>query len=251
LLSATAPRSPEVGSTNALIVVFLSDGSSTPDGRPIPGDAVLLGYDDGANQITVNARTTATALVLLNPLLVRLDASQRRSFIAAAQAHPDFDDLVTVIATRVGNSPSQVVRDDVIEQAVRICLDVLESGAQSQITAKGAASEKDIHSADEFFRDLPFVRDAPGNQMVFVNPRLAHYAGNLYTTGQNAPIKSVYMDARGGLLVDFSFTWTWPPSISVFASNAETNLGVLQDGAYTARFSKAWSFDRITRSCGT
>ncbi|HUU46088.1 MAG TPA: hypothetical protein VM118_10190 [Acidobacteriota bacterium] len=206
-------------------IVFLNSKSS--------GDPVFMGlYDPATKSMMVNDTSTALALALFNPLLAYTTADQRREYLAAVQAAPAFDRLVSQLREAYRTNAAKTLDFDanpVIYQTtaelIKEAMNSLRKAGSWQTAAVGAA-------------DPPYIEDRGGDDIAFVNPRHVWYAAGVHPDA--GPLDDVVTVARKETIL--SFQWGWPPV--VFTDPEETTYD-LGDGYFKLHLTKGFDFAKI------
>ena len=147
---------------------------------PETTNPVLLGYMDPAagEALDLSCESTAVGLAFLSPIMMGTTAEQRREFIRAIKAHPDFPLLVAAIEAGFRADPRRLLdpeaNPDIYRQAAEISVDVWEG-----MSAAGKLA----------FRDqVPAINDddgEAGNEISFVNPTFVYYVAHIATADQS------------------------------------------------------------------
>lgn len=118
-----------------------------------------------------------------------------------AENHPDFHRLVEDLETLLQVDPNRILDYDnhprIYEQAVEIGFDILKSFG-------GTTLQKSTGSA----ADTPWVKDAPGDNVIFVNPNTVYFGASVYSSGAPNPDDIFILDAKESLV---NFKFGWPP----------------------------------------
>ncbi len=215
------------------------------------GNLVLLGYvmpsGVGANPaagklaklaadgtVEVSPTTTALALAMMNPLLAGSSADQREQVASSVMDNADFPGLVAQIESRLRSDPEGVLNGDgsevLYETAARILVDVL---------TEGLPARKDVATGNT---EDPWIVDASGNNLIFVNPNYVYYGVGVSDRGSDAYRETVVLEARGA----FFELLRWPPV--KFDDEHRSDPLFIPNGTYTMLMTKgcAYPFSRIT-----
>ena len=147
---------------------------------PETGNPVLVGYTGAAagDALDLSFESTAVSLAFLSPIMMGTSAEQRRAFIEAVKAHPDFPPLVAAIEAAFQADPRRLLdpeaNPDIYRQAVELSI-----GAWEGINAAGKPLA---------FRDqVPAINDEDetGNAVTFVNPMFVYYVARIATADQS------------------------------------------------------------------
>ena len=141
---------------------------------PETGNPVLLGYTGAAagDALDLSLESTAVSLAFLSPIMMGTTAEQRRAFIEAVKAHPDFPALVAAIEAAFRADPRRLLDSEANPEIYRQAAE-LSIGAWEGINAAGKPLA---------FRDqVPVIvdEDETGNAVTFVNPMFVYYAARI------------------------------------------------------------------------
>jgi len=199
-----ALRAPKAGNPQLLVASTEND------------DPVLLCYylPDSADAVRLDVHTTAAALAMLNPALIGSSTTQREQFLAAAQNRQEFATLVATLESLLRTDPVNALdgeaHPEVFAQAVAVSVATLEH------LAPGGTNGEDQHGFS------PFMEDAAGSNVAFVNPTLVYYGTQV--TGGKTDL----------FLVNPVPHWLtyrlWPPG--VYETEPETTFYDLGDGDF-------------------
>ena len=129
---------------------------------PETSNPVLLGYTGAAagDALDLSFESTAVSLAFLSPIMMGTTAEQRREFIEAVKAHPDFPGLVATIEAAFRADPRRLLDPEVNPEIYQQAAD-LSLGAWEGIGAASKLPSQDL---------VPAVDDGPDNAITFVNP---------------------------------------------------------------------------------
>ena len=189
-------------------------------------DPVYIGiYNPAGGIITANETSTAQALTMFNPYLIFSDQSEREAFLNSVQNNSKFSQLVSALTeayqTDAFNALNYEQNPNVYQLAAQIVKETLESYGYDKST--------------EVLGDPPYIEDASGPNVTFVNNRFVWYAAGVYPD-YNTLDEVVPMNRRENVV---SFNWGWPPVVQT--EPAETNYD-LGDGNFKIYMAKGFDF---------
>jgi len=191
------------------VILVMGDGSSP----------VLLGYvTSGETDVTVDASSTALALVLLNPYTTMFSAEDRSTLVQMVESKDWWPELVDWTEEALGRSREGRIDESVepalMQLASEIAIDVLNDWPGGGLSTSG-----------------PWFVDAPGGAVTAVNPDPAYCVATFRTTSGDSI--SVLLDSDR----DDVHVWpAWPPFVDVTSrTNTTVDLG---DGSFTVTFTR-------------
>ena len=136
-------------------------------------------YDPLTQETEANERSTALALTLINPYLMSSTAEERQEYLQAVRQNPRFEKLVSLLQDAYQTEPTTALDYDsnpiVYQVAVQLMKETVES---LSVPAAPAAPEFIVG-------DSPYIEDADGDDIVFINPRHVYYAVGVYPNNGN------------------------------------------------------------------
>ncbi|MBN2091407.1 PKD domain-containing protein, partial [candidate division KSB1 bacterium] len=194
---------------------------------------VYLGLYNPVTQKTMaNDTSTALSLVLFNPYLVYTTQAQRTQYLEAVKKSVKFAQLLTLLKNAHLSNANMVLdynTNPIIYQT--ICQLMKEALASLNVNGTPA---KPIAT------DPPTIKDAPGDDIIFVNPRQVYYAAGI-DAGGNKLKEVVTVNRKPSIL---SYEWGWPPVIKT--SSEETNYS-LGDGNFKLYLTKGGDFTKLNQ----
>ena len=212
------------------VVAPVSEGYQLMIVTTSSGNPVLLNYsihstEEGTKEeVSFDARSTALALVMINPMFIGMSTEQREEVISKVLATSGFEELVEDVENALINDPEGILDIDkhpkIYERAVNIGIEVLKSYGK---TLKGSD-------------DKPWIEDAEGSDIKILNPNCIFYSAAFYPSGSSTWDDFVLLEAKSGL---WSYQLGWPPIIVTPPTETFYSLG---DGSYSVRIERgAWS----------
>ncbi len=175
--------------------------------------------------LEIGARSTALALVMMNPLLFRSSASDRQEIADLASSHSGFGELIEQIEIRLRNIENPALDDPeaafLYERAGAILVDILKQPkAGKNVVPDGG--------------DGLWIEDAPGTSVIFHSPYQIYYAleigglglATFHHVGSIPPREPIFELFR------------WPPFLPT--DEGRTEPLALADGAYSVRMSRGF-----------
>ncbi len=228
-VAADGSFSVQANEANSYQVLMFNDKAS---GKPI-----FLGiYDPVTKKVTANDSSTALALTLFNPFLILSDQTNREEYLQAVKQEAKFGELLNALHEAYANNPQQAL--DYAENPVIFQLAVQTMQAAMQSLGYGGANKMTRPQKVEL--DPPYITNASGSGITFVNPRYVWYAAGVYPN--DASLKEVVTVQRKEHVVDFS--WGWPPQINSDPAETAYNLG---DGSFRIYLTRGLNFAKFTQ----
>jgi formylglycine-generating enzyme len=216
---------------NPVLLGYALPPASAVQGR---GPSARLGQVAGkAGDPVVSPASTALALAMLDPLLFGSSGAQRLELAERVVALPDFPALAARLESRLRASPATVLDggdgNPVYQEAAALLI-----GAMRQNLPR----DKDIVAAE--VERAPWIEDAAGNGLVFVNPNSVYYSWGAIREG-GAGYQTAGIVAPG--TVSFALD-CWPPAGAGAAGRTSPNE--LPDGAYAVFITRGGDYP-VTR----
>lgn len=230
-VSTVAVEKPQVvlvedAAGNPVLLGYALPSSSSVSAKMI-STPLTQAAGSGGN-IQVSPTSTALALVMMNPLLFHSSGAQRQEIAEKVVTHTDFSALVRLIESRLRANPGATLlgadASAVYEQAGAILLSVLQQNNVRQ---------KNIVAEDE---EAPWIEDASGNDLVFVNSNYIYYSWGITRQGATGYNATGIMDPREA----FFELIRWPPIR--FQDESRTEPFNLPDGSYTVFITKGGNY---------
>ncbi len=175
------------------ILFFIAKASKRP---------VYLGlYNPLTNKVMANDTSTALSLVLFNPYLIYTTQAQRTQYLDAVKKSNKFTQLLTLLKN-AHLSNANLVLDYNTNPIIYQIICQLMKEALASLGANGSP-------ITPIASDPPTIKDAPGEDIIFVNPRQIYYAAGIYP-GENT-LKEVITVNRKPTTP--TYQWGWPPVI--------------------------------------
>jgi hypothetical protein len=198
---------------------------------------VLLSYVNPASRqkIEFSAKTSAKALVMINPMFLMTSAEQRNEIMNEIETNPDFPILISRIESLLVTDPNNLFDynkyPDVYNKAVKISIDILKNyhGQESQSLK---SLNKTISRTVQVEKSYPWVEDGVGNNIDFVNSTFVFYSAAIYPNNSTSWQGIYNVEARTRYLT----LRIWPPGV-VETDNAISSY-LLKDGIYNISLTK-------------
>lgn len=208
------------GSTLAIV--------TTKSGNPVFLKQVQA---DGSNSSSpVDAKSTAEALVLYDPVFLRMSAVNQQTARNNMAIHTRYTELVTLIENSVKTDSvdplSATTHKDIYDLAVLISKDLLAKFPQSKVVGKMDTGNF-VGVTDDENQNLPSV--------LLVNNSYTYYEATIKKSGtvvNNSQGSSTWRVGRKNLV---TVAFEWPPVSINQAVTSEVSLG---DGDFTFDFNK-------------
>ena len=183
-------------------------------------------YDPLTRETEANERSTALALTLINPYLISSTAEQRQEYLQAVRENPRFEELVALLQDAYQTDPTTALVYDsnpiVFQALVQLMKETVES------LSVGAAP-----AAPGFLvGDPPYIDDADGDDIVFINSRYVYYTAGVYPNAGNQLKEIVSINRKEKIL-----QWGWNPIVQP----AETTY-TLGDGYFHLYLTRGFDF---------
>ena len=185
-------------------------------------------YDPNRGTVTANDTTTALALTMMNPYLVYTTQSQRHDYLMAVKQNQKFYQLLTHLNNAYTNDATMALDYETNPTIFQLVAQIIKETML-------ALSQGGQNPAD---REAPYIEDATGDDITFVNPRHVWYAAGVHPD-EGSLDEVVTINRKQTLL---SFNWGWPPV--VLTDPQETTYG-LGDGYFKLHLAKGIDFDKI------
>ncbi len=182
-------------------------------------------YNPVDKVMEANLNSTARALLMFTPNLFYTTQSQREEYLNAAVQNPKFTQMESLL-------------DQALENNATEALNFEKNAAVYQLAAQLMKETMESLSKDSrhmMFGGEPTVEDAPGANVVFVNPRHVYYGTGIYPNDQ-ALNATVTTDRQASIV---GFQWGWPPV--TWNEPAQTTYA-LGDGYFRIFFHKGFDF---------
>ena len=187
-------------------------------------------YDPSTQETEANVQSTALALTLINPYLISSSAEQRQEYIEAVRQNPRFEELVSLLQDAYQTEPTTALDYDsnpiVFQAVVQLMKETVES---LSVPAAPAAP-------GFLVGDPPYIEDADGNNIVFINPRYVYYTAGVYPNAGNQ-LKDIVTINRKEEILQFG----WNPLNWGRASPEETTYS-LGDGYFHLYLTRGFDF---------
>jgi len=196
----------------------------------LTGNTIFLGLLDPAiKKVHASDTSTALALLLFNPYLVYSDQMQRQEYLLIAQQNPKFIKLLTLLNDAYRDDPEMVLDYEKNPTIYQVLAELMKETLEDF---------NDNFKAGASTGSPPYIEDAPGEDIIFVNNRHVWYAAGIHPdAGEQSDVVSV---ERKKTLV--SFQLGWPP---VYMTEPKETYYSLGDGNYMIYLAKGLSFSKI------
>jgi len=202
------------------------------------GDPLLLSpiLPGQKSDIEISVRSTAKSLILMNPIFIFTSNEQRIKLLNSLDNNPKFEKLVTDLTTLLVEDTRNTLNYDqhprIYEQVIDISFEILKNSNfnynESESGGKSPLAEN------------PYIKDAPGDKVLFYNPNTVYFAAEIYPSGVDEPKDVILLDAKNSLV---SFKFGWPPIYYTDPTETEYELG---NGTFKIQMTKG--FDINVRS---
>ncbi|MBD3226545.1 MAG: hypothetical protein GF313_17600, partial [Caldithrix sp.] len=185
------------------------------------GNPVFLGlYDPAKQEVSASDSSTALALTLLNPYLVFADQMQKDQYLAEVMNNPKFENLLNMLNDAYMNDASDIFNYDDNPKLYQLIVQIMKE-SMSNLGNGYQATERALYKDGVSIGEPPYIQDASGDDIMFMNPRHVWYAAGIYPNDGN--LSDVVTLGRAQTIV--SYNWGWPPQISVSAQETPYTLG--------------------------
>jgi hypothetical protein len=209
--------------------------------RSSAGNPVLLTYrlPESKSDIDISARSTAKAIVMMNPFFFLTSKDQRKDIINKIETNTNFEELVSEIESLLINDPERTLdynsHPEIYKKAVRIAIDVLKSYGAGSVEEGAKVLQRD-HVIKE---ETVWIGDVPGADIKFINPKCIHYGVGIYISGEGEYKDVTSADAKESL---WSYQLGWPPIYRTPPTESEYTLG---DGSFGIYLTKGFDFSDL------
>ena len=198
---------------------------------------VLLAYDrvkGNGNSFGLSSKSTAKALILVNPFFLYTTADERDTLIARAVKYDSYRELWKRIKFLLQNDPENVLDEtlhpDIYAMAIQIGIDVLHE------TGIDPASSYALGS-----NDIPYIEPDLHNGKVRIgNPTFLFYGADIKTI-KNGDYLDPWLIKDKETLLTYKWQWGWPPLIIKLTGDTKTNFE-LANGRYRVEINKGFDF---------
>lgn len=172
------------------------------------GYSSLDHYTVGTSALTVDSRTTALALTMVNPLFFAATSVQKAALADAAVATAEFTALVNLLDRVYAADPAHALDFAYHPEVHHAAHDSSVAAAQSYATTfveRGGMQPQELGPDP----DAAWIESRNGLDMVFRNPKLIYYAAGIEQGGVTGEPTLITPKDK---VIDFSI---WPPSIDI------------------------------------
>ncbi|MBV6506935.1 MAG: hypothetical protein ILNGONEN_02523 [Syntrophorhabdaceae bacterium] len=190
------------------------------------GKPILLGYvSPDSAQIRLSTTTTALSLIMLNPMLFAADKAAREQMAQRAVQYFQFDELVQRLNQLVQTVPDEALDASLHPEIYQLAVEI----GNATLKSFSANFQFNKNTQPASVASAPTIKNAAGDNVIFVNPRTVHYFAGIYNVNYSnrPPDKIAHIDAKDGL---FRVQLGWPPK--VVADPTETNYTIGQGQFY-------------------
>ncbi|NUO80163.1 hypothetical protein HUU05_08810 [candidate division KSB1 bacterium] len=169
------------------------------------GKPILLGYvSPDSAQLQISSRSTALALVMMNPMLFTMPKTERERMAQAVIVHARFNELVQRLNSLLQTAPDEVLDNALHPEVYQLAIEI------GIATLKGFNAAGRSPGAEASIGDPPSVKNGEGDNVVFVNPRTIYYCAGVFNGNYDglAPDKMVLLEAKESLV---EVRLGWPP----------------------------------------
>jgi hypothetical protein len=200
------------------------------------GDPIYLGlYDPLTETVMANDTSTALALALFNPFLIKTDQAMRQEYLNAIKASPGFGELLSLLNAAYDQNAEGALSFDENPLMYQALAELMKE-AMETLGQRYALRAPAVPQAT-----APYIEGAPNTGISFVNPTHVWYAAGIFPDdGQNQ--SAVVTIDRVEKIVEMH--WGWPPV--VITEPAETPHA-LNDGFYRISLYQGYDFSKIAQ----
>lgn len=204
------------------ILLFLDTETNSP---------CYLGlYDPVSKTVSASDTSTALCLLLMTPNLFYTSQAERAEFLAMARNSEKFSTLLQGLRQKLIDDPTKVMDFNKSPELFQLSAELISETIEN-------LAVKDKYAPT--FGGAPYIEDAPGEQIVFVNPRHIHYGTGVYNTpDQN--LREVMLVSRQEQIIGFHFDW---PPVSV--NEPQRTEYLLGNGTFNIHLNKGFDFSNL------
>ena len=208
------------------LLFFNSKSSNNP---------VYLGlYDPLENEVMANDTSTALALTLFNPYLIYTDQVQRNEYLNAVKQSNKFSQLLSLLNNAYQSNANSALDYDTNPEIYQVAAQLMKEALENLGGGRG------LKKSSVSIGDPPYIKDAAGEDITFVNPRHVWYAAGVYPDAGNlSDVATIYRKQT-----ILSFNWGWPPVITTDPEETKYKLG---NGYFKLQVTKGGDFAKITQ----
>lgn len=159
-------------------------------------------YDPLTQETEANERSTALALTLINPYMVSSTAEDRQAYIETVLQNPRFEKLVSLLQDAYQTDPTTALDYDSNPIVYQEVVQLMQETVESLIVPAAPAAPAFLSG------DPPYIEDADGNDIVFINPRYVFYSAGVYSNAGNRLKDIVSIDRK-----EKKFRWGLKPVV--------------------------------------
>lgn len=189
-------------------------------------------YNPVTKKVMANDTSTALSLVLFNPYLVYTTQAQRTQYLEAVKKSSKFTELLNLLKDAHSNNANMVLDYDTNPIIYQIICQLMKE-ALASLNINGTP-------IPPIATDPPTIKDTPGADIIFVNPRQIYYAAGIDAGGNK--LKEVVSVNRKPTIL--SYEWGWPPVIKTTSEETNYSLG---DGNFRIYLTKGGDFTKINQ----
>ena len=187
-------------------------------------------YDPTTQKVEANETSTALALTLINPYLIFSSAEQRQEYLQAVRQNPRFEELVSLLQDAYRTEATTALDYDSNPIVFQVVVQLMKEAMES-LSVPAAPS-----GAAFTLGDPPYIEDANGDDVVFINPRHVFYTAGVYPNAGNR-LQDIVTISRKEQLVELK--WGWPPAT---LSKPEETTYSLGDGYFHLYLTRGFDF---------
>ena len=120
------------------------------------------------------------------------------------------------------------IHPTIFQEAAQIAKGILQNSKSSSLHVKSPKQTL----------ENPWVEDAPGDDVVFKNPKTVYFGADIYPSGSQTRKDLIVLDAKSSLI---SLQFGWPPIIITQPTETTYKLG---DGSYNVTMTKGFDFSQ-------
>lgn len=171
------------------------------------GKPILLGYvSPDSSRLQISSRSTALALVMMNPMLFTMPKAERERMAQAVILNARFNELVQRLDLVLQSRPEEILDDQLHPDVYQLAIEV------GIATLKGFTAAKLSPAVEASSDDPPFLKNGGGDNVVFVNPRTVYYCAGIYNGSYDnlPPDQMIMLEAKKSLV---TVRLGWPPVV--------------------------------------
>jgi len=195
---------------------------------------VYLGlYNPSTQEMTASDTSTALALTLFNPYLIYSTQAQREQYLQAVRQNSKFSQLLSLLQEAYQTDANTALDYDSNPIIYQVAAQLMK---EAMISIGG---QTNVQLSSVSLGNPPYIEDASGENIKFVNPRHVWYAAGIYPNAGS--LSEVVTINRKQTLVT---VLAWPPFQLTDPEETEYKLG---NGSFKIYLNKGGDFSKITQ----